>query len=73
MIRYDTQKGYYTVQYDNNHEEELTHEEIEAYLIPPGKEEYLTRNQSGRQRRKRIEKIHMGIRRRSMGTRSHLL
>ena len=57
VIRYNTKPNYYTVQYDNNDEEELTHEEIDAYLIPPDKGEYWTEQQSGRQRSKRIEKI----------------
>ena len=43
--------------YNNNNEEELIHEEIKAYLIPPEKGEYWTAQQSGRQRSKRIEKV----------------
>ena len=39
IIRFDTAKGYYTVHYNDNDEEELTHEEITAYLITPEKEE----------------------------------
>ena len=40
VIRYDTQQAYYTVRYDDNDEEELTHEEITTYLIPPERGEY---------------------------------
>ena len=49
IIWFDTGKGYYTVQYDKNDEEELTPEEVEAYLIPPEKGEYWTENQSDQQ------------------------
>ena len=56
VIRFDKKREYYTVHYDNNNEEELAHEEIKAYLIPPEKGEYWTAQQSGRQRSKRIGK-----------------
>ena len=42
VIRFDTKRDYYTVRYDDNDEEELTHEEIKAYLIPQQKREYWT-------------------------------
>ena len=48
VIRYNTQHTYYTVQYNDNNEEELTHEDINAYLIPPEKGEYWPEQQSGR-------------------------
>ena len=54
---YNQKTSYYTVRYDDNDEEELTHQEITAYLIPPAKGEYWTEQQSGRQRSKRIKKI----------------
>ena len=47
ILGFDTRKGYYVVQYNDNDEEELTPEEVEAYLIPPEKGEYWTENQSG--------------------------
>ena len=56
VIRYNTKNAYYTIQYNDNDEEELTHEEINAYLIPSAKGEYWTEQQSGRRRSKRIEK-----------------
>ena len=37
ILGFDTHKGYYTVQYDDNDEEELTPEEVESYPIPPEK------------------------------------
>ena len=40
VIRHNTRQAYYTVQYNNNNEEELTYEEIKAYLIPPERREY---------------------------------
>ena len=55
-IQFNTAKDYYTVRYDNNNEEEITHKEITAYLIPPDKEEYWTEKQPGRRRSKRIRK-----------------
>ena len=57
VIRYNTQLAFYTVRYNDNDEEELTHEEINAYLIPLDKGEYWTEQQSGRRRSNRIEKI----------------
>ena len=57
VIRNNTKRAYYTVRYDNNDEEELTHEEINVYLIPLDKGEYWTEQQSGRRRSKRIGKI----------------
>ena len=57
ITKYNNKTSYYTVRYDDNDEEELTHQEINAYLIPPAKGEYWTEQQSGRRRSKRIEKI----------------
>ena len=42
IIRYNTKRAYCTVQYNYNDEEELTHEEINAYIIPRDKGEYWT-------------------------------
>ena len=42
IVRYNTKRAYYTVRYNNNDKEELTHEEIKTYLIPPEKREYWT-------------------------------
>ena len=36
---YNTKTFYYTVMYDDNDKEELTYQEINAYLIPPAKGE----------------------------------
>ena len=47
VIRFDPKRDYYTVQYDDNDEEELTHEEVKAYLIPPVQGDYWTAKQSG--------------------------
>ena len=57
VIHFNKANEYYTVRYDDNDEEELTHEEIKEYLISPEKEEYWTKQQSGRRRSKQIEKI----------------
>ena len=57
ITRYNPKTSYYTVRYNDNDEEELTHQEITAYLIPPAKQEYWTEQQSGRRRSKRIKKI----------------
>ena len=57
VLRFNPKRDYYTVQYDDNDEEELTHAEVKAYLIPPVQGEYWTAQQSGRQRSKRIEKV----------------
>ena len=56
ITRYNPKTSYYTVRYDDNDKEELTHQEINAYLIPPAKGEYWIEQQSGRRRSKRIEK-----------------
>ena len=48
ITRYNPTTSYYTVRYDDNDEEELTHQEITAYLIPPAKQEYWTEQQPGR-------------------------
>ena len=40
ITRYNTKTAYYTVQYDDNDEEELTHKGKNAYLIPPAKGDY---------------------------------
>ena len=37
IVRFDKANEYYTIRYDDNDEEEFTHEEISAYLIPPKK------------------------------------
>ena len=56
VIRFNPKRDYYTVQYDDSDEEDLTHEEIKAYLVPPEKREYWTAQQSRRRQSKRIEK-----------------
>ena len=61
VLQFDPKQHYYTVQYDDNDEEELTHAEVKAYLIPPKRGEYWTAQQSGRQRSKRIEKVSFTI------------
>ena len=44
IIHFNKAKEYYTVSYDDNDEEELTHEEITAYLVlPEEKKEYWTK------------------------------
>ena len=43
VIRHNSKRAYYTVQYKGIDKEELTHEEIKVYhLIPPDKGEYWT-------------------------------
>ena len=37
---YNTKTSYYTVWYNDNDEEELTHQKINTYLISPAKGEY---------------------------------
>lgn len=56
MLGFNTRKGYYTVQYDDNDEEELTSEEAALYLKPPEKGKYWVENLSGWQISKQIEK-----------------
>ena len=52
---YNIKKLYWTVRYNENDKEEHTHQEINAYLIPPSKWEYWTEEQSGPRRSKQIE------------------
>ena len=57
ITQYDPKTSYYTIRYNDNDEEELTHQEINAYLIPPAKGEYWTEEQSGCRQSKLIKKI----------------
>ena len=57
VICFDPKTDQYTVQYDDDNEEELTHNKVKAYLIPPVQGEYWTAQQSGRRQSKRIEKV----------------
>ena len=54
--RFNLKWDYYTVQYDDNDKEELTHEGIKVYIIPPVEGDYWTAQQSGQRRSKRIKK-----------------
>ena len=58
MFGYYPQTGYYKVRYDDNDEEELTPEEIQAYLKPPKQGKDWTANQSSRRQSKQIEKYY---------------